>query len=192
MAYKEVIALDAEVTISLGGVNKKTGRKNPTEVEGYYLGSRSIEDRKKKSGLSYIYFFQTANGNIGVWGKTDLDKKMASAVVGAMTKVLSTGQRETPNGPMYTYKLLIDDTNRIYVPNTLSSAAATETTSDSGATVGYDEDEAYAAETAGDEDDGLSADEEDAAQEAALAAAAKTAAERKAKVQALLGKNKKT
>ena len=76
MAFKAVLDLNAEVTISLGGMNKKTGKANPKSVEGYYLGKKSIEDRKKKSGVSYIYILQTDKGNVGVWGKTDMDRKM--------------------------------------------------------------------------------------------------------------------
>lgn len=192
MAYEEVIALDADVTVSLGGVNRKTGKKNPTQVEGYYLGKREVEDKKSRSGVSYIYYFQTANGNVGVWGKTDLNKKMASAVAGAMTRATCTGQRETPNGPMYTYKLEVDRTNIITVPNGLS-ASTEETTRSSGYNDGGDEDSLYTAATLLDDGSGLSADEEDASQDEALAAAelaAQAAAARKAKVQALLSKKK--
>lgn len=187
MAYKEVISLDAEVTVSLGGINRKTGKKNPTQVEGYYLGSRTVEDRKNKNGLSYIYYFLTANGNVGVWGKTDLNKKMTSASTGAMTRVTCTGQRETPNGPMYVYKLEVDKDNTMDV----SELGAASSTAADAYNDGGDEDAAYVASDDG--DTGLTADEEDENQEAALLAAeaaAKAAAERKAKVQALLSKKK--
>lgn len=115
MAFKEVSELSAEVTISLGGVSKKTGQKNPTKVEGYYKGFKTVPDKKKKSGTTNIYFFDTAKGPLGVWGKTDLDNKMGSAVLGAMTRITQSGMRETPNGEMYVFKLEVDHENTIDV-----------------------------------------------------------------------------
>ena len=40
MGFQELNGLDADVTISLGGVNRKTGKPNPVKVEGYYLGKK--------------------------------------------------------------------------------------------------------------------------------------------------------
>lgn len=185
MAFKEVSDLSADITISLGGVSKKTGKKNPTSIEGYYLGNRQVEDKKKKSGISFIYIFQTAKGNVGVWGKTDLDRKMQSAALGTMVRATHVGMTPTPNGEMYKYKVEVDKDNTIEVSAAPSPGAPQPDTYSS------DEEPSYSA----------SADEEDNAEENAeidevsleeaqrvLAAAA---AERKAKVQALLGKSKK-
>lgn len=115
MAFRVVTDLSADVTISLGGINKKTGKKNPTSIEGYYLGNRRVDDRKKKSGFSFIYVFQTAQGNVGVWGKTDMDRKMGEAVTGQMTRVSFDRMVPTPNGDMYKYKVEVDDENTIEV-----------------------------------------------------------------------------
>lgn len=117
MAFKEVLDLSCDTTISLGGMNKKTGKANPTKIEGYYLGKKEVEDRKKKSGISYIYAFQTPKGNIGVWGKTDLDRKMLCAPTGAMLRVTQSGIVPTPNGDMYKYKVEVDVDNTIDVPH---------------------------------------------------------------------------
>lgn len=115
MAFREVQDLSADLTISLGGTNRKTGKKNPTRVEGYYLGKREVNDTKKKSGKSYIYFFQTPNGNIGVWGKTDMDRKMSAVTIGAMTFIEFDKMQPTPNGDMYKYKVGVDLDNTIEV-----------------------------------------------------------------------------
>lgn len=116
MGYKKVDDLNPDTVISLGGFNKKTNKKNPTEIEGYYKGSRPVPDQKKKSGLSYIHVFQVSTGGeVGVWGKTDLDKKILQGKKGYMTKIECTGTKPTPNGPMYTFNVYQDDTNTIEV-----------------------------------------------------------------------------
>jgi hypothetical protein len=112
MGFKEVASLDAEKTIALGGVDKKTGRKNPTSVEGYYLGSRTVESKK---GESKIHFFQTEKGNLGVWGKTDSNRKLGAVTPGTMTRISFDKMQETPNGEMYKYKVEIDSDNVIDV-----------------------------------------------------------------------------
>lgn len=173
MAFKEVNDLSTDVTISLGGVNKKTGKPNPKSIEGYYLGNRQVEDKKKKSGVSYIYVFQTDKGNVGVWGKTDLDRKMQAAPLGAMLQVTHTGMAQTPNGEMYKYGVKYDPENTIDVSDMQSS------NSSGGTDLGEGLDDDFGTDAGVDEDE---------VQIAALAAA-----ERKAKVEALLkGKGKKT
>lgn len=175
MGFQEINGLDAEVTIALGGKNKTTGKLNPTQIEGYYLGKREVTDKKKKSGVSYIYIFQTPKGNVGVWGKTDLDKRMAAAVPGVMLRVTSTGTRPTPNGDMYTFKVEADADNTIEVGggNSYTGSSFDSVDEESPAFEALDE-----------------ATDEDTEQEAALVAAAKAA--RIAKTNALLnGKGKK-
>jgi hypothetical protein len=166
MAFKEVASLDAENTIAIGGVNKKTGKKNPASAEGYYLGSRKVAN---KNGESSIHFLQTPQGNLGVWGKTDMDRKLGGVVAGTMIRISFTGMTATPRGDMYKYKVEVDNDNTIAVDTTL---AANNT--------GADEGESYdsGADNDGEED---SYEEEESSQSAALAAL-----ERKAKVEALL------
>ncbi len=165
MAFKEVSSLDAENTIALGGKNKKTGKSNPTSAEGYYLGSRKVSN---KNGESSIHFLQTPKGNLGVWGKTDMDRKLSSVTPGDMIRISFTGMTPTPRGDMYKFKVEVDSDNTIEV----SAPAGTYS----------DEEPEYAAESydeAGNADD--SDADEDAAQTAQLAAL-----ERKKKVEALL------
>ncbi len=122
MAFKEVVALECDTTIALGGVNRKTGKKNPTSIEGYYLGSKEVVDKKQKSGLAYIWIFQTENGNVGVWGKTNLNRKLSACTPGTMVRASFDKMVSTPNGDMYSYKVEVDADNTIEVSSELSAA----------------------------------------------------------------------
>lgn len=116
MAFKEVSSLDTDNMIALGGFNKKNRTDNPTQVEGYLLGSKEVASPKSKTGLAKIHVFQTAEGNIGVWGKTDLDRKLATAPVGAMVRATFSGIQELQGGnTMYKYKVEVDTDNSITV-----------------------------------------------------------------------------
>lgn len=129
MGYEEVKVTPA---ISLGGVNKKTGKANPTSIEGYFLRTHGVPDKKKKSGVGYVHDFQTKDGVTSVWGKTDLDKKLSRVVVGAMTKVIWTGKtKPTPNGDMQLYQVMQDKKNIIEVDD--DNSADSEETADTGA-----------------------------------------------------------
>ncbi len=115
MAFKPVADLDASVTTAIGGVDKETGKKNPTSIEGYYIGTRQVPSRKSKSGFCSLHVLQTAKGNVGVWGKTNLDQKIPTVKPGQMVRITFTGMVETRNNPMYKYKLEIDADNTIEV-----------------------------------------------------------------------------
>jgi hypothetical protein len=112
MAFKEVSDLSTDNAIALGGFNRKTNKENPTTITGYYVGSKEVDSPKSKTGKAKLHVFQNAKGNVGVWGKTDLDQKMKAATIGALTRVTFTGMQETKNNPMYKYKVEInlDDT----------------------------------------------------------------------------------
>lgn len=174
MAFKQVTDLDAENTVSIGGVNRKTGKQNPTSVEGYYLGSREVDSKKSKTGKCSIYYFQTPKGNLAVWGKTDMDRKMSGVIAGTMTRVSFDKMVPTPNGEMYKYKVEFDPDNTIEV-TTLSSGAG----NDEGST------EDTSTDTTLDSDDTT---DEDAEQQLALANLERQAAQKR--VQDLLNKNK--
>lgn len=174
MAFKTVTDLNTDNTISLGGFNKKQKKDNPTTVEGYYLGKRTVADDKKKSGVSYIYILQTPKGNLGVWGKTDMDRKMVTAPEGAMLRITHTGMQATSNGDMYKYKVEIDVDNCIEVaalPTGKANAALDEGENDEEST---------------EEDSEDSYQNDERAQQGAL-----QAAERAAKVKALLNGSKR-
>lgn len=172
MAFKTVQSLDADVTISLGKKDKKTGKTDPNEVEGYYLGR--LVTTGGKFGDSTLHFFQTAKGNVGVWGSTDLDRKLGAVTPGTMVRATRNGTKPTKNGDMKAYKVEVDADNTIEVELSDSSPANDDAT-------GADYEASYDAEI--DTDDNQ--DDDDTTQAAALAAA-----ERKAKVEALLRGNK--
>lgn len=177
MAFTEITSLDAEQTTALGGTNRKTGKKNPTQVEGYYLGSRKVESKKSKSGFAAIHFFQTPKGNLGVWGKTDMDRKLEGVTPGSMVRVTWTGMQATPNGEMYKYKVEADKDNTIEV-----STPATNS---------YYEEEPTPTASEDDDLDDEETDDTDEYQSSAATASA-SALERKKKVEALLsGKSRK-
>lgn len=114
MAYEELGSVEVVV---LGGVDKSTGKANPKELEGYLLG---IEQRPNKFNLTKpqnFYIFQTKEGSKGVYGKAGIDSVLKGAKLGAMTKLIATGQTlDTGKGnPMKVFKGFQDKTNTIDV-----------------------------------------------------------------------------
>jgi hypothetical protein len=177
MAYKKVSSLEADVTITIGGADKKTGKKNPTSVEGFYLGSRQVETKGKWSDKpSTIYFFQTDKGNVGVWGKTNLNNKMKSAKAGEMTRITYAGMKSTTNGEMHVYNVEQDPDVSIDVSELTASSESSNNESS-------DEDNYADAESLSDEDLDDNTDDY-----ASAPVVTESAAARKAKVQELLRK----
>lgn len=170
MSFVEVASLDADRVVALGKIDKTTNKPYPKQAEGYYLGSRAVESKR---GESRLHFLQTAQGNLGVWGTMDLNRKLGAVTTGTMVRITSTGTKPTPNGDMYTYKVEADTNNTIDVSCiTSTESSQDDTDSDDSSTdynTNYDDQEA-----------------EEQAQTAAL-----LAAERKAKVEAAL-KSRKT
>lgn len=121
MGFKEVASLDAEVCIAIGKTDKQ-GKPYPKQAEGYYIGKRQVEGKR---AVSNLHFLQTAKGNLGVWGTTDLDRKLLQIHPGTMVRITSTGTKPTPNGDMYTYKVEQDSSNTIDVQS-LSDMASYE------------------------------------------------------------------
>lgn len=175
MAFKTVTDLSCDTTITIGGFNKKLKKDNPTQIEGYYLGKKKIDDKKKTSGFSYLYTVQTPKGNVGVWGRTDLDRKLASVEPGTMVRISAAGTLVVPTGEMYKYKVEVDEDNTIEVSAESSEAPQAASYSD--------DDESYV----NNEGDVGTSYEEPEQDEDELQAQALAAAEaRKAKVAALL------
>lgn len=113
MAFTEVQELDCEVTTALGGRNRTSGKANPIKIEGYFLGSKVVQSAKSPGGEAKLHIFKTEKGNIGVWGKTDLDRKLAGVEGGTMVRVTHTGMTKTPRGEMYKYKVELDKANTL-------------------------------------------------------------------------------
>lgn len=185
MAFKEVASLDTDKTVALGGIDKRTGKANPTKLEGFYLGTKQVNSPLSKTGLSAVHIFQTAAGNIGVWGKTDLDRKMAVATVGAMTRVTQTGKQQIPGkNPMYKFKVEIDADNTIEVGNLTESTASGS--ADNGGYVADSEEDGLTSEL-GLDDEEAALDEVVPARPLRAASTQNANAARQARVQELLG-----
>lgn len=183
MGYQKKSDLSTETAIQLGGTNKKTGKPNPKFVEGYYLGSKTTQS---DFGEGKLHVFQTAEGNVGVWGKTNSNRLLASEHLGQMVKLSFTGMGKAQKGRAapYNYELLFDADNTIAVA------------SDSAESFGQEE---AASDDTGSEEVDYSQDEasEESTDEAPPArpvmpkrAAATPSPEARAKVQALLNSRK--
>jgi hypothetical protein len=179
MAFKAVVTLDADKTVAIGGTDKKTKKPNPTTAEGYYLGKRQVEGSK---GLADLHFLQTPKGNLGVWGKTNMNQKLSAVPLGTMVRITFTNMQNTKNGPMYVYKVEVDADNVLDMSGFDTDTAADET---SAAEEGQDDTQSGYEASSDDADASADVVDEDAEQQKALAAAEKAAAQ-KAKVQGIL------
>lgn len=116
MAFKTVADLASDTAITLGGSDKKTGKPNPKTAEGYYIGFKTTTS---KFGDAKLHIVQTPKGNLGIWGKTDMDNKLSGVIPGSMVRITYTG--EVPSGkgnPMKKFTVEVDDDNRIEVAGT--------------------------------------------------------------------------
>lgn len=99
MGFEKINSLDSDVSINLGGVNKKTGKANPKSVEGYYLGTKTgIPNKYDATKPDCLHILQTDKGNVGVWGKSHLNPQMSKAIPGAMIRITFTGTRPSKKG----------------------------------------------------------------------------------------------
>lgn len=137
MAFKTVTDLGTETAISLGGRDKKTGKENPKSITGYFLGSRDVASKFSSTGLAKMHVFQTPKGNIGVFGKTDLDRKLGTVTPGAMTRVTQNGSVPTNKGnDMLKFQVEVDLEDVIDV----SAPDAVTSDRDSGTEETYEDD----------------------------------------------------
>lgn len=124
MSYKTVPDLNADNAIALGADGA------PKQVEGYYLGFKTTDGTY---GPGKLHIFQTAKGNLGVWGKTRLNNLLTEALVGQMVRATFTGMiKATKKGvrDSYGFKVEHDTDNTIEVPAGGFTAAAEEDTGD--------------------------------------------------------------
>lgn len=109
MAYKTKFNGTADSAIQLGDKN------NPVKasIEGYYLGTKNTPDTGYGPGKLHI--FQTQEGNVGVWGKTNSNRLLTQDHVGQMVTLTFTGMGPKTKGknPAYQYELQYDDENTI-------------------------------------------------------------------------------
>lgn len=117
MAFKKVATLDTDSAVTIGGKDKKTGKANPKSIEGYFLGTKALGPNKfNKSKTDYMHILQTQEGNIGVWGKTHMDRQLLSVSPGTMIRVTFSGTKDVGKGnDMNCYLVEVDEDNRIEV-----------------------------------------------------------------------------
>lgn len=173
MAFKKKPSLDVDNVFKLGGVDKK-GKACPKQIEGFYVGSRTVEGDQ---GTSTIHVFQTAKGKLGIWGSKTLNTTLSADDIGYMVRVTYLGKKKLTKGrTQHMYDIEIDEDQR-------SEEAASDESEDEGLEAS---DESEDSEDTEDEEEVESEEDE----EPAPALAASSAAERKAKVQALVNKRK--
>lgn len=126
MGFEEIRSLDTDTTTAIGGLNRKTGKKNPSSAEGYFLGTKQVVSPKSKTGYAALHILQTSAGNLGVWGKTDMDRKMQSVAPGTMVRITHSGMQATPNGEMYKFRVEVDPSNTVDVAGLGGGAAEGE------------------------------------------------------------------
>lgn len=166
MGYEKMTDMSTDTVTALGGMNSKSNKSNPTQIEGYYLGSRNVATA---NGPSAIHVFQTAKGNEGVWGTSKLNNNLTKAVIGKKVKVVYKGKIKITGGKtQHTYEFFVDKTDVIEVdvlPEGQETLEAEEYSTDDSTDTPEEDEETAAAELL-------------------------AAAECKAKVQAMLNKNK--
>jgi len=178
MGYEKVTDLSTDTVVKIGGLNSKTGKANPTKMEGYYLGSRTV---KSENGDSTIHTFQTPKGNEGIWGTADINSKLGQVRPGTMVLVQYKEKRKLAGGKTkYVYDVMFDVENTIPVFAALNNPPVGNEDGDTGYSTG-DEGSDY---TTGAEED----ESQDEQLQALEAARRQAQAE---KVKALLNKNKK-
>lgn len=186
MAFEQLADLDCETTISLGGRDKESGKKNPTSFEGYYIGFRLTEG---KFGPSKLHIFQTEQGNVGVWGKTNMDSKLAQVTPGKRTRVTFTGEVPSNKGnPMKKFKVEVDKKDFIEVS---TASSTTEDTLEENSDYSNDASELEESDI-GAEDDQLDEAPPARAKPPARIAQAPSAESQRRVQELLSGKNRKT
>lgn len=112
MGYQTKLDLRTDTTIALGG--SRNGKPNPTRIEGYYIGAKAVDT---DYGPAKLHIFQTSEGTVGVWGKSNLDRLLTGDHKGQMCLVTFEGMGKAQKGrkPPYTYKLQYDADNTIEV-----------------------------------------------------------------------------
>lgn len=181
MAFKTVSSLDADNTVSLGKRDKKTGKLGPNSAEGYYLGNRVVQTNL---GPSTLHFLQTPKGNLGVWGSTDMNRKLGAVDAGTMVRITAAGERPSKKGnPMKVFTVEFDTENTIEVQVSASQPAEDVNNNDTG----------YGTDGSGGDgsEDESTEDYEAPAYNPPPKTQQLSAAERKAKVDALLKGNRK-
>lgn len=129
MAYRPKLEMSADKTITIGGASSE-GKPNPTKIEGFYLGAKTVDS---DFGPGKLHIFQTAEGNVGVWGKTHLNGLLSPDLTGTMVLVTFAGMKapsKKGRRPSYSYKVQYDPENTIDITGLAATAEETEVAGD--------------------------------------------------------------
>lgn len=188
MAFKKLQTLDTDSAVTIGGKDKKTGKSNPKSIEGYFLGTKALGPNKfNKSKTDYMHILQTQDGNIGVWGKTHMDRQLLAVNPGTMVRITFSGTKDVGKGnDMNCYLVEVDEDNTIEV-----SLEAANTPVDASGCAGDFDPDSEPSDDESEEEDPLPADEPAPARAVAPRHAAQPpSAAAQAKTRALLGGGK--
>lgn len=143
MAYETKFDGSTDSTIKIGADN------NPTTLEGYFLGTKTIPSQTKGFKDSSLHIFQTPDGVIGAWGTTYLDRLLTEDLKGMKCLVEFTGMiapKKRGQRPAYGYKVQFDRGDMISIDHVNLNAPKREALeSDDGG--GEDEDTSFETET---------------------------------------------
>lgn len=177
--------LKADFIVKLGRGTGEDGKPLVPSVEGYYLGKENRGPNKfNPKNTDYVYIFQTPKGNAGVYNTKGLDEWMVDAVKGAMIKVEYDKKVTTAKGfKKHTFFVYQDKNNKLDPNDIPTDVQDNNSNSDSSSDV---EDNSYSNETVEEEAE----EEEQDPPPRVIPGMAASTAERKAKVEALLNRNK--
>jgi hypothetical protein len=138
------------------------GQDKLQSIEGYYLGNREV---KTANGDSIIHVFKTPKGNVGIWGTAKLNSNLGTEDLGVFQSITYKGKVRIAGGKtQHTYRFQSDSDDTIEVAQ-LSKGSSTANVElvdgDDGDDTDFDANEQL------------------------------VAAQKQAKVQAMLNKNKK-
>ena len=113
MAYEKINDLSTDTVFKLGGMDNKTGKPCPKQIEGFYLGSRPVQT---SGGPAVIHVFQTSKGNEGIWGTKKLNDNLTRNIVGCMVNVVYKGKKKLTGGKtQHEYDMFVDRSVRTVV-----------------------------------------------------------------------------
>lgn len=180
MAFKEYKDVQPDYWVTIGGTDKK-GNKNPTSIEGYYMGrsvgTNSFDATKTKT----TFMLKTPKGIAGVNGNANLvvgmdkaernfNSKEGRSALGVALFLESTTEIATKKGnPMKVFSVLFNKEDSIEVDTSTFGSA------------GYNDSDAEEDESENDADNESSYEAAPTSRSSAL-----SASERKAQVEALL------
>lgn len=110
MALIKKITGQSDKTIKLGGAG------NPTSIDGYFLGTKITADTGYGPGK--LHMFSTAEGVVGVWGKTAMNNSLTQELLGQRVVVTFLGMKKSKTkgrNPFYDYSIEHDPENTMDV-----------------------------------------------------------------------------